>query len=185
VVFGSEIPTSLFQSVNPLFIMLLAPVFSWMWMKLRANGKEPSTPMKFVLGLVQLGLGFGMIVLGAFVFAAEGYMPLVFLILMYLFHTTGELSLSPIGLSMVTKLSPGKIVGFVMGAWFLSISLAHELAGQLGKMAAVPSESGGATESLMAFTNVYLVWGVGVILGASILLLILVPTLKKWMHDIH
>ena len=185
VVFGSEIPTSLFQSVNPLFIMLLAPVFSWMWMKLRASGKEPSTPMKFVLGLVQLGLGFGVIVIGATVFAAEGYMPLVFLILMYLLHTTGELSLSPIGLSMVTKLSPGKIVGFVMGAWFLSISLAHELAGQLGRLAAAPEEGGDAMSSLMAFSNVYLVWGVGVILGASVLLLILVPTLKKWMHDIH
>ena len=80
--------------------------------------------MKFVLGLTQLGLGFAVIVVGAKFFGTDGLVPVVFIFFMYLLHTTGELSLSPVGLSMITKLSPGKIVGFVMGAWFLSIALA-------------------------------------------------------------
>ena len=86
---------------------------------------------------------------------------------------------------MVTKLSPGKIVGFVMGAWFLSISFAHELAGFLGKMTAAPSEDATPVETMFAFTDVYLTWGVYVVMGGTILLLVLVPTLKKWMSGIN
>jgi proton-dependent oligopeptide transporter, POT family len=184
-VLGSEIPTSIFQSINPLFIILLAPAFSWMWLKLNKSGKEPSTPMKFVLGLFQLGLGFAIIVMGAKLFAVDSMVPLIFLILMYLFHTMGELSLSPIGLSMVTKLSPVKIVGFVMGAWFLSISFAHELAAGLGKLTASPEDNAPASVTLDLFSGVYLTWGVYVVMGAAALLVILVPTLKRWMHGIH
>lgn len=185
VVFGSEIPTSIFQSVNPMFIILLAPVFSWFWLKLNKAGREPSTPLKFVLGLFQLGLGFAIIVLGAKLFATESMVPLIFLVLMYLFHTMGELSLSPIGLSMVTKLSPVKIVGFVMGAWFLSISFAHELAAGLGKLTAAPEDDAPASVTLELFSGVYLTWGVYVVLGAAALLALLVPLLRKWMHGIH
>ena len=175
----------MFQSLNPLYIMLLAPVFSWIWLKLNKSNNEPSTPMKFVLGLVQIALGYGAIVLGAQLFGGDGMVPVVFLFLMYLLHTTGELSLSPVGLSMVTKLSPTKIVGFVMGAWFLSISLAHEIAGQLAKLAAKPKEGGDLVDSMNAFTGVYLNWGVFVVGGAALLLLLMVPTLKKWMHGIN
>ena len=190
VVFGSEIPTAAFQSLNPLFIMLLAPVFSWMWVKLRKSGKEPSTPMKFSMGLMQLGLGFLVVVVGAKMFGSDaGLTPLVFLVLMYLLHTTGELFLSPVGLSMVTKLSPAKIVGFVMGAWFLSISLAHTMAAMIGKIASGGSEEGqtelAATESIVVYSDTYLTWGVYFVLGAAVLLLALVPTLRKWMHGIH
>ncbi len=184
------IKTSMFQAVNPLYIMLLAPVFSWIWMRLRKAQREPRTPMKFVWGLAQMALGYGVIVLGAKFFAttnADGgvWIPMIFLMVMYLFHTTGELSLSPVGLSLVTKLSPGKIVGFVMGTWFLSIAFAHKIAGELGKLAAVPQEGADPRESLIAFTDVYLTWGVYVVLGATVVLLLLVPILKKWMHDIH
>ena len=185
MVMGSEIPTSIFQSVNPLFIILLAPVFSWFWLKLNKTGKEPSTPMKFVLGLFQLGLGFGIIVFAAKFMSNDGMVPVIFLILMYLLHTMGELCLSPIGLSMVTKLSPGKIVGFVMGAWFLSISFAHELAAFLGKQTTIPSENASTAETLMGFSDVYLVWGFYVVMGGTVLLLLLVPTLKKWMSGIN
>ncbi len=130
---GSEVPASVFQSLNPFFIIVLAPAFSWMWIRLNQANREPSTPMKFVLGLAQLGLGFAIIVAGIQLFASdEGLVPMIFLVLMYLFHTTGELSLSPIGLSMITKLSPAKIVGYTMGVWFLSISLANKMAGELG-----------------------------------------------------
>ncbi len=185
---GTEIPASIFQSLNPLFIMLLAPVFSWMWIRLRKTGKEPSTPMKFVLGLVQLAAGFAIIVLGAKFFASgDGLVPIVFLALMYLLHTMGELSLSPIGLSMVTKLSPDKIVGFVMGAWFLSIALANKMAGLIGTLTTSEevTDDTPAALTLGIYSDTYLIWGVFVVGGAALLLLALVPLLRKWMHGIH
>jgi len=185
---GTELPAAIFQSFNPLFIMLLAPLFSFMWIRLRKKRIEPNTPMKFVLGLAQLALGFGIIVLGAKYFANDnGLVSVVFLAFMYLFHTTGELSLSPVGLSMVTKLSPGKIVGFVMGAWFLSISVGNKLAGWIGGLTASKDvdENTPATETLSIYADTYLIWGVFVVLGAVLLLLLLVPVLKKWMHGIH
>ena len=185
--FGSEIPASVFQSLNPLYIILLAPVFSWIWLKLNKAGKEPSTPMKFVLGLAQLGLGFLVIVMGAKFFATDGMVPVIFLFVMYLLHTTGELSLSPVGLSMITKLSPEKIVGFVMGFWFLSIALANKLAGEIGKLTSGESvaENATAAESLASYTGTYLTWGVYVVLGAAAVLFLLVPRLRKWMNGIH
>lgn len=183
--FSGVIPTSQFQSVNPLFIILLAPVFSWIWINTSKRGIEPSTPMKFVLGLVQLALGFGVLVIGSQFFANDGLVPMIFLILMYFFHTTGELCLSPIGLSLVTKLSPAKIVGLVMGTWFLSISFAHEIAAQLGKLTTIPGADATTQETLQAFSQVYWFWGVLVVGGASAALLILVPTLRRWMHGIH
>ncbi|MEN0005175.1 MAG: oligopeptide:H+ symporter [Bacteroidota bacterium] len=185
---GSEIPASIFQSLNPFYIMILAPLFSWIWISLGKAGREPSTPMKFVLGLFQLGLGFLIIVVGAKMFASsEGLVPVIFLFLMYLFHTTGELSLSPVGLSMITKLSPAKIVGFVMGVWFLSIALANKIAGEIGKLTASESLSENATaaETLAIYTSTYMNWGVYVVMGASLLLLLMVPLLRKWMHGIH
>ena len=180
-----EIPASMFQSLNPLFIMLLAPVFSWIWLKLNRAKKEPVTPMKFALGLLQLALGFAVLIIGAKLFGGSGIIPMIFLVLMYLFHTTGELSLSPVGLSMVTKLSPGRIVGFVMGAWFMSIALAHEIAAELGKLTSVPSEGASLVELLNGYTEVYLVWGVIVVGAAGLLLAVLAKPLHKMMHGIH
>lgn len=187
VVLGSEIPASIFQFFNSFFIILLAPLFSWMWIKLRRKKKEPSTPMKFVLGLSQLALGFIVLVIGAKFFATEGMVSMIFLILMYFFHTTGELSLSPVGLSMITKLSPAKAVGFVMGAWFLSISLANKMAGLIGSLTAseTSTELELPTETLNVYADTYLVWGVYVVLASAVILFLLVPTLRRWMHGIH
>jgi len=186
--FGTEIPASIFQSLNPGYIVILAPVFSWMWIRLRRAKIEPSTPMKFVLGLAQLGLGFLVIVWGGNTFGSDdGMVPVIFLFLMYLLHTTGELFLSPVGLSMITKLSPAKIVGFVMGAWFLSIALANKMAGEIGKLTASEDLPENATplETLSIYTDTYMTWGVYVVLGAAAILLLLVPLLRKWMHGIH
>jgi POT family proton-dependent oligopeptide transporter len=189
VIAGSEVPASIFQFLNAFFIMVLAPVFSIMWIKLRNKGKEPTTPMKFVLGLAQLALGFGVLVMGAKFFSSEGLVPVIFIVLTYLFHTTGELSLSPVGLSMITKLSPKKAVGFVMGAWFLSIALANKMAGLIGELTAVDHGGGGEAaplmETLTTYSDTYLLWGVIVVGAAALILLALVPTLKKWMHGIH
>jgi POT family proton-dependent oligopeptide transporter len=110
---------------------------------------------------------------------------LAFVMGMYLFHTTGELSLSPVGLSVVTKLSPAKVVGFVMGSWFLSIAFAHKIAGFLGQLIAGPGGEISPDAALTTFSQVYLTWGVYVVLGAAALLLILSPLLRKWMHGIH
>ncbi len=187
---GSEIPASIFQSLNPFYIMILAPVFSWVWVNLAKRKSEPSTPMKFVLGLAQLGFGFVILVAGATYFKDSGGMvPMTFLFLMYLFHTTGELSLSPVGLSMITKLSPKKIVGFVMGFWFLSIALANKLSGEIGKLTASGDSPETGTSSMAElisnYTDTYMIWGVYVVLGAAVTLLVLVPLLKKWMNGIH
>lgn len=180
-------PASTFQFFNSFFIIILAPIFSWIWIKLNQRGKEPSTPMKFVLGLFFLAVGFGVIVIGSKFFAVDGMVSMVFLIAMYFFHTTGELCLSPVGLSMITKLSPAKAVGFVMGAWFLSISLANKMAGLIGELTAGQDfgEVATPTETLPVYAHTYLIWGVGVVLGAAVLLLILVPTLRRWMHGIN
>lgn len=178
-----------FQAVNPLFIMLFAPVFSWIWLKLSKAGKEPRTPMKFFYGLLQMALGYFIIVWGTKTALNGGdatLIPMVFLILMYMFHTTGELSISPVGLSVVTKLSPAKMVGFVMGTWFLSIAFAHKIAGYLGQMIAQnEGETVNRTAELQSFAHVYMNWGVYVVLGAAAILLVISPTLKRWMHGIQ
>ena len=127
-----QIPTPLFQSVNAFFIILLAPLFSQMWMKLNQIGKEPSTPLKFAFGLLLIGISFGTLIIGSKM-AVNGLVPLIFIFLVYFINTLGELSLSPVGLSMVTKLSPKKIVGMVMGAWMLAVSFAQFFGGMIAK----------------------------------------------------
>jgi len=183
------IETSQFQSVNALFIILLAPVFTWIWSVLGRNNKEPRTPMKFFYAMLQMALGYFIIVVGARSVLSgvnDGAMiPLIFLVAMYLFHTTGELSLSPVGLSVVTKLSPARTVGFVMGAWFVSIALAHKIGGYLGKLIAQPGEGSDRASELLAFVDVYMNWGVYLVLGVAAVFLLISPVLKKWMHGVH
>jgi len=135
-IMGFDTPVTLFQSFNPLFIMIFAPIYSWMWIKLANSGKEPSAPYKFGVGLIMLGFGFLVLNLGG-ASAAAGLVPAVFLITLYLLHTLGELTLSPVGLSLVTKLAPMKIVGFIMGIWFISSSIAHQGGKHIAKMMAV------------------------------------------------
>lgn len=123
------LPTTIFQSVNPLFILIFGPVFSALWLGLARKGRDLSVPTKFALGIFQLGLGFLVMVLGAKMASEDGMVGLVWLLLGYLLHTTGELCLSPVGLSMVTKLSPKKIIAMTLGAWYISSSLAHTVGG--------------------------------------------------------
>jgi len=136
-IFGWEIPASNFQGVNPLLIILLAPLFSSIWEYLGRRGLEPSIPVKFGLGIVQLGLGFVVLWWSKDFVDEEGLTPLIFLIGGYFLHTTGELCLSPVGLSTVTRLAPAGLVGVFMGGWFLSSSLAHFLGGLIASEAAV------------------------------------------------
>jgi POT family proton-dependent oligopeptide transporter len=138
--FGYEIKTTFFQSFNPLFIMLFAPIFSWVWIKLSNMNKEPAAPYKFGLGLVLLGLGFLALNLGGSS-ASAGMIPAIFMVLLYLLHTIGELTLSPVGLSLVTKLSPRHMVGFLMGIWLLSSSLAHQGGKHIAKLTTIDAKT--------------------------------------------
>lgn len=208
-----DIPTTVFQSFNPTFIILLGPLFAGMWLALNRKGKEPSTPLKFALGIFQLGIGFLLMVLGtSFITEENGIVmiPMIFVVLGYLLHTTGELCLSPVGLSMVTKLAPKRIGAMVMGAWFLSSAAAHLIGGVIATMTTQSSEEGVAAgqkaldagyideaklasagegllksyDGLATYTGVFT--NVGLIaLGSGVLLLLLVPVLRKWMHGIH
>ncbi len=124
-----KIPSSWFQSLNPLFIIIFAPLFSWLWSAL--GTRQPSSPAKFVWGLVLLSLGFLLLVPAASYAQSAGVkVSPWFLVGVYLFNTLGELCLSPVGLSMVTKLAPAKIVGSIMGFWFLSNALGNFIAGR-------------------------------------------------------
>ncbi|HSM69868.1 MAG TPA: oligopeptide:H+ symporter, partial [Xanthomonadales bacterium] len=133
----------IFQSLNPLYILLFAPVFAALWPKLEKMGVNPSIPRKFALGLIQVALGFYLLVWAiSNMQNAAGLVPWIFLALCYLLHTTGELCLSPIGLSMVTKLADEHEVGLAMGGWFLSIAMAQYVAGLI---AAIASGGGAIT----------------------------------------
>lgn len=132
VVLGVSIKGSVFASVNSAFVLLFSPLFMWLWHKL--GPREPSTPLKFGLGTLQLGLGFGALWLGATSSQATGIVPLVWLILGIALQTTGELCVSPVGLSMITKLSPQRIVGVMMGAWFLASAEAQYVASVIARL---------------------------------------------------
>ena len=122
------------NAINPFYIVLLAIPFSWLWTKLDKSKRNPNTPIKFSLGLLQLGLGFLVFALSIFYIGENGKVPISFLFLGYLFITTGELFLSPIGLSKVTQLAPKKIISFIMGVWFLSSTFAHYISGGIAKL---------------------------------------------------
>jgi proton-dependent oligopeptide transporter, POT family len=138
--FGMEFPSSWFQSMNSLFLILFAPVMAWVWIRMSAAGKEPSTPMKFAWGLVFAGLGFAILVPPA---QAEGQLasPL-WLTTTYFLHTMGELFLSPVGLSAMTVLAPARIGGLMMGVWFLATSVGNFISGRVsGLYEAMPLPS--------------------------------------------
>jgi POT family proton-dependent oligopeptide transporter len=126
---GFDFPASWFQSLNPLFIILLAPVFAWLWVAL--GKRDPSSPAKFALGLFLLALGFG-VMIGAAAAAGSGELvsPL-WLFCAYLLHTTGELCLSPVGLSAMTRLAPARVAGLMMGVWFLASAVGNYIAGRI------------------------------------------------------
>jgi POT family proton-dependent oligopeptide transporter len=170
VVGAFEVPAGWFQSLNPLFIVLLAPIFSVAWSKLGEKGRNPSTPRKMVLGLVLTGIGFLAMVAAALESAAGAKASMMWLVLAYFFHTTGELCISPVGLSMVTKLAPLRLASLMMGVWFLINFVANWLAGIFGSYAESLGELtifGGLAGTLFAFALV--LWALS-------------GTLVRWMH---
>ena len=178
-----DIPAGSFLSLNALFIILLAPVFAWLWVKL---GKyNPNTAVKFSLALMLVGLGFGSLVLGINI-SEMGKVGMIWLVINYFLHTCGELCLSPVGLSAVTKLSPPKIVGFMMGVWFLATASSEFIASVLANIASVDTSNGTAPDLNIAKES-YLVlfeylFYTGLIFG--VVLLIVSPFIKKLMHGV-
>ncbi len=184
---GAEAPPSMFQAVNAIYILLFGVVFSALWAFLAVRGKEPSTPFKFALGMLQLGLAFVAYWYGAQCADGRGVVALSWLLLGYLLQTTGELCLSPVGLSMVTRLSPGRLVATVMGSWFLATAFSEFLAGVIAQFTGVShGDDGGVIPVPLATVNVYgHVFGIIALtaLASSVICFALVPVLKRWMHE--
>ncbi|MCA0132480.1 peptide MFS transporter [Winogradskyella alexanderae] len=186
-ILGWTMPASMTQFFNPFFIIVFGSIFSVMWVKLSAIGKNPSIPMKFALGILQLALGFLVTMVGL-QFVNDSYqVPLLTLFFLYLLHTTGELFLSPIGLSMVTKLSPKNIAGTAMGAWFLSFAIANYVGGKIASLTGGHGDSGEAltlAEGLDKYTTVFSTIGY-VLIGIAILIALFNKPLKKLMHGVE
>jgi POT family proton-dependent oligopeptide transporter len=180
-------PAGQAQIFNPLFVVIFAPLFSLMWVALARKGWEPSTPVKFAIGLTLVGAGFLALVFGTQFAGADFRVPLFWLALTYLLHTLGELCLSPVGLSMITKLSIAQVVGLMMGVWFLSSAMAQYVGGIVAQFASVETVGGEVTNPKLAldtyvgvFETIGL-WSVGI----GLFLLVISPVLKRWMHGVN
>ncbi len=182
-----ELAASTFQAVNAVCILVFGLVFTWIWSTLGARGLDPSPPVKFALGLIQLGLGFGAFWYGAVHHDARGMVGVSWLLLGYMLHTTGELCLSPVGLSMIARLAPKVLVSTVMGAWFLATAFSQYLAAIISQLTG--SEHGGSSEpgipaplqTVMVYGDVFkqiMLFAV----GAGILCLAISPILSRWTH---
>ena len=188
VIFGYEIGAGTTQFFNPAYIMIFGALFSIMWIKLSKIGLNPNIPMKFGLGIMQLGFGYLIVLLGS-MFATDYLVPLWTIAFLYLLHTTGELFLSPIGLSMVTKLAPKHMTGTVMGAWFLSFAGSNYVAAILATATGALGEGGegaavvSASESLILYTDVYTSMGL-ITIGIGLFLVLISKPLNKMMHGV-
>lgn len=180
-------PASVNNTLNPLLVILLSPLFAFLWPALERARLNPSTPLKFVFGLFLLSLGFLTFVWGGRN-ADAGIVRIGYFVLGYFCLSAGELCLSPIGLSMVTNLSPARLVGMMMGAWFLASAMGQFVAGKIGSLMAMPEGTVGADVdplvSLPIYTDMFQYIAI-VSAGAAVVLLALVPLLKRWMHDVH
>jgi len=168
---GWTFPSSYFQSLQPLFIITFAPVFAWIWMRLGRN--EPSSPAKFGLGLLLVGAGYAVLVVAASLAANGVKVAPYWLMVTYLLHTFGELSISPVGLSATTKLAPARVVGLMMGLWFLGISVGNFIGGRLASL-----------YGSMPLPNLFgAIAAVGVVAG--LVTFALTPSIKRLMGEVN
>jgi len=186
-IFGWDMPGGSVQVFNPIFIVTLAPVMAALWVKLGRRGAEPSIPVKFSIGLVLVGIGFLVLPLGAMFVDSQYRVALVWMALLYLLHSVGELCLSPVGLSMITKLSIARVVGMMMGIWFLSISMANYAGGLITQLTSVSTVGGEVTNPKLAldtYLHTFTIIGIAaVVIGVALFLAS--PVLKKWMHGVQ
>ena len=170
-------PASLFQSINPIYIILFAPVFAGLWQWLGRRGKEPSAPAKFGLALAQMGLANLVLVWGAEAFGIAAMTPVLFVFLYYLFATTGELCLSPVGLSAMNRLAPSYLASLIMGAWFYMTAVGNFVAGKIGEA----TGGHGGEMSKEKLLEIYELFG-WISIAAAVVVLLLSRIVKGWMH---
>lgn len=170
---GMEFPSTWWQSINALFIIVLSGVFAWLWLKLNSLKKEPSTPMKFAIGLALVGVGFLILVPAASIIESTGNrVGIIWLLMVYFIHTVGELFLSPVGLSAMTKLAPHRIVGQMMGIWFLGAATGNFIGGRVGGL-------------FETFPLKYIFFAVFCTsLVAALVMFFLVPWMKRLMGEV-
>ena len=183
-VLGAEIPASTLQSLPAVFVIALAPLFSMMWLGLAKRGSEPSTPLKFALAIGQMSLAFLILAFGAGSTASGTKVAMVWYVLNFFFMVTGELCLSPVGLSMVTKLSPKNIVATMMGAFLLAYGASNYLSGLIARWTSAETIGGEIVDfeaALANYTNVYARLGL-MALGVAVILYLLTPILESRMH---
>jgi POT family proton-dependent oligopeptide transporter len=184
---GFEIEAGQFLSLNSVFIIVLAPVFAWFWIWLNKRKCEPNILVKFALGVLLAALGIAMLPVGLKMAGVHGKVHVVWLVLCYLFISMGELSLSPVGLSSVTKLSVKTMVGFMMGVWFLASAGSEFLAALMSKIASIETTEGinfNQVEAYNAYFSLYEMM-IYIGLGFGLLLLLFSPFIKKMMHGIR
>ncbi len=173
----SGVPASIFQSINPIYIILLAPLFAGLWQWLGRRGKEPSAPAKFGLALAQMGLANLVLVWGAEAYGLAAMTPVIFVFLYYLLATTGELCLSPVGLSAMNRLAPSFLASLIMGAWFYMTAVGNFVAGKIGEA----TGGHGGEMSKEKLLEIYEMFG-WISIGAAVAVLALSPIVKRWMH---
>jgi POT family proton-dependent oligopeptide transporter len=174
------VPASVFQSINPIYIILLAPLFAWLWVKLGRAGMEPSAPAKFGFAMLQLGAGFLVLVAGANAAGIDVPTPVIFIFLLYLLHTTGELCLSPVGLSAMNRLAPAHMASLIMGTWFFASATGNFAAGLIAAATGSESASGEAAGKDTVL-DVYSTVG-WIAIGVGVAVLVISPLIKKLMH---
>ncbi|HXH53619.1 MAG TPA: peptide MFS transporter [Sphingomicrobium sp.] len=178
---GWDVPAAVFQSINPIYIILLAPLFALLWTALGRRGLEPSAPAKFGLAMIQLGAGFLVLVFGAYAFGIETPTPVIFIFLIYLLHTTGELCLSPVGLSAMNRLAPAHMASLIMGTWFFASATGNFAAGLIAAATGsgeLEAEGGAAKEIVL---DVYTTVG-WVAVGVGVLVILISPFVRRLMH---
>lgn len=170
-------PASLFQSINPIYIIILAPLFAGLWQWLGKRGKEPSAPAKFGLALAQMGLANLVLVWGAEAYGIAAMTPVLFVFLYYLLATTGELCLSPVGLSAMNRLAPSYLASLIMGAWFYMTAVGNFVAGKIGEA----TGGHGGEMSKEKLLEIYQMFG-WISIGAAVVVLLLARIVNGWMH---
>jgi POT family proton-dependent oligopeptide transporter len=176
----APVPASTLQAINPGYIILLGPVFAALWTMLGRRGLEPSAPAKFGLALIQLGAGFLVLVAGATAVGVDVPTPVIFIFLIYLLHTTGELCLSPVGLSAMNRLAPAHLASLIMGTWFFASATGNFAAGLIA--AATGSEHGvgeGAAKEVVLGVYSNIGW---ISVGVGVAVILISPLIKKLMH---
>jgi proton-dependent oligopeptide transporter, POT family len=173
----SGVPAGIFQSINPIYIILLAPLFAALWQWLGRRGKEPSAPAKFGIALLQMGFANLVLVWGAQAYGIAAMTPVILVFAYYLFATTAELCLSPVGLSAMNRLAPKFLASLIMGAWFYMTAVGNFVAGLIGE--ATGGEGGEMTKQ--GLLDIYQLFG-WIAIGVGVAVLAVSPIVKRWMH---